>query len=87
MAGTNVHQNVVTFLKNGFVMFLGIKAVCLERVAGVFNVPPATAVEDGRRDQDVLQVETQERIQHQRTHKFFFCPFLPSKDADILCGI
>lgn len=36
-------------------MFLGIKAVCLERVARVFNVPCATAAEDGRRDRDVLQ--------------------------------
>lgn len=62
MAGTHIDHDVLTFLENGFVMFLGIKAVCLERVARVFNVPCAAAVEDGRRDQDVLKGETTQWI-------------------------
>lgn len=74
MAGTHTDHDVLTFLGNGFVLFLGIKDVCAERVAPVFNVPCATVVGDGRRDQDVLKEETEEWIQHPRTHEFFFHP-------------
>lgn len=61
-AGSHIHHDVLTFFENCFVMFLRIKAVCLERVARVFNVPCATALGDGRRDRDVFEEKSPEWI-------------------------